>query len=98
MIVVSKEFPLIFTVVAAPEYEPSSTRVPGVERSTPEIDTFRSTDNVPEVVKNDAPLDTDIDPFISIVESPPTKVPSSCVKPEEPTVMEMPELCVTVPV
>jgi hypothetical protein len=96
---VSKEFPLpILTVVAAPEYEPSSTRVPGVERSIPEIDTFRSTDNVSEVVKNDAPLDTDIDPLISIVESPPTKVPSSCVKPEEPTVMEMPELCVTVPV
>jgi hypothetical protein len=96
LIVVSKEFPLIFTVVAAPEYEPSSTRVPEL-RSIPEIDTFRSTDKVSEVVKNDAPPDTDIDPLISIVESPPAKVPSSCVKPEEPTVMEMPELCVTVP-
>jgi hypothetical protein len=53
LIVVSKEFPLIFTVVAAPEYEPSSTRVPELdEKLAAAIDTFRSTDNVPEVDLN----------------------------------------------
>jgi hypothetical protein len=73
---VLKVFPPISIVVAAPEYEPSSTKVPELDENEPLIDTSRSTDNVPEVDVNDAAPDTDIVPLTSIVESPPVNVPS----------------------
>ena len=73
VIVTEKLLPPKSTVVAAPAYDPSSTKT-WLDASYGMV-TSRSTDNVPEVEVN-VPPTTDKVPFTSMAESPPEKVPS----------------------